>query len=114
MSLNNPGAVGGSNDESAQALSAEQIATLLLMMSLALKESTIAGTAIFEAGGNRLLSEGARTALREVVERVAAQGVELLAAQAPKVATMGTRLALESTNAALKSAGIDMAELAVK
>jgi hypothetical protein len=95
-------------------LSAEQIATLALMMSLLLRGSTIAGSAIFEAGGNRLLSVGMRTALREVVERVAAQGVELLAAQAPNVATMGTRLALESTNAVLKSAGVDVAEMAVK
>ena len=114
MSTNNHGAGGGWNDESVQALSAEQIATLALMMSLLLKGSTIAGSAIFEAGGNRLLSEGMRTALREAVEKVAAQGVELLAAQAPKVATMGTRLALESTNAVLKSAGVDVAEMAVK
>ena len=114
MSTNNHGAGGGWNDESVQALSAEQIATLALMMSLLLKGSTIAGSAIFEAGGNRLLSEGMRTALREAVRRVGAQGVELLAAQAPKVATMGTRLALESTNAVLKSAGVDVAEMAVK
>ena len=114
MSTNNHGADGGWNDESAPALSAEQIATLALMMSLLLRGSTIAGSAIFEAGGHRLLSVGMRTALREVVERVAAQGVELLAAQAPNVATMGTRLALESTNAVLKSAGVDVAEMAVK
>ncbi len=114
MSLNNHGADGGWNDESMQGLSAEQIARLALTMSLLLKGSTIAGTAVFEAGGNRVLSEGMRTVLRGVAERVAAHGTELLAAQAPNVAAMGTRLALESTNAVLKSAGIDVAEMAVK